>query len=211
MSPRNRHLIIFAKAPRIGRVKNRLAADIGHVRAWNLYRHWLNALVRRIGRDRRWTTWLAVSPDTAVTGLPYPVPRARRFGQGNGDLGVRMTRAIVTRPPGPVVLIGADIPAVRAHHIEEAFRLLGAADTVFGPASDGGFWLLGSARKRPLSAFRGVRWSSAHALADSLAALAADRVSLAATLNDVDTAQDLSSTSQPETAKNTTPSHEYHT
>ena len=83
-----------------------------------------------------------------------------------------MRRAIASCPPGLVVLVGADIPALAARHVVAAFRLLGACDLVFGPAADGGFWLVG-ARRRPLPAelFKRVRWSSPDALADTLAGL----------------------------------------
>jgi glycosyltransferase A (GT-A) superfamily protein (DUF2064 family) len=83
-----------------------------------------------------------------------------------------MRRALCGCRPGPVVLVGADIPALRARHVAAAFRLLGDRDLVFGPAADGGFWLVGArcpCRLPPL--FERVRWSSPHALADTLARL----------------------------------------
>ena len=80
-----------------------------------------------------------------------------------------MDRVMKTMPPGPVVLIGADIPDIRPCHIKNAFKILGAHDTVFGPAEDGGYWLVGQRRRpRILSLFADVRWSSPHALADTL-------------------------------------------
>jgi glycosyltransferase A (GT-A) superfamily protein (DUF2064 family) len=62
---------------------------------------------------------------------------------------------------------------MRPHHIERAFKLLGRHDLVFGPASDGGFWLIGSRRTKPLprTLFANARWSTAHALADTLATI----------------------------------------
>jgi len=93
-------------------------------------------------------------------------------GQGGGDLGVRMRRALAANPPGPVVLVGGDIPALAARHVAAAFRLLGGHDLVFGPAEDGGFWLVGARRAPRLPPlFQRVRWSSPHALADTLAEL----------------------------------------
>jgi hypothetical protein len=109
-------------------------------------------------------------------------------GQGGGDLGERMRRALAGCPPGPAVLVGSDIPALGPDHITEAFRLLGRHEIVFGPAADGGFWLVGarrSPRLRPL--FGKVRWSSPHALQDTLADLPhTASVGFAATLEDVD-------------------------
>ena len=59
-----------------------------------------------------------------------------------------MRRPPLGLPPGPVVVIGSDIPGITARHIAEAFRLLGRHAFVFGPARDGGYWLVG-ARRRP--------------------------------------------------------------
>ena len=118
----------------------------------------------------------------------------RLRGQGQGDLGQRMKLPFRVLPPGPVVLVGSDIPAMRPRHIARAFRLLGRHDLVFGPASDGGFWLVGARRSRPLprTLFAGVRWSTAQALADTLATIPPGySTGLADTLDDVDDAQDL--------------------
>ena len=92
---------------------------------------------------------------------------------------------------GPIVLIGTDIPGVAPGHIAQAFARLGGHDAVFGPAEDGGYWLVGLRRcPRLLRPFAGVRWSSPHALADTVANLARARVAMVATLSDVDTARD---------------------
>ncbi len=90
-------------------------------------------------------------------------------------------------PPGPVVIVGSDIPDIAPNHIAKAFRALGDNDAVFGPATDGGYWLVGL-RRRPrfLDPFAGVRWSSVHALADTLANLAGRRVAFVDLLSDVD-------------------------
>ena len=84
------------------------------------------------------------------------------------------------------VLIGSDIPAIQPRHIAVAFQRLGAADAVFGPALDGGYWLVGLNRRRPVFPFKNVRWSTRHALEDSVANLGARRVAFAARLMDVD-------------------------
>ena len=189
-----RHLVIFARAPRLGTVKRRLARVVGAVEATRFYRHLLARQLRLLARDRRWTVWLFVTPDTSRTDTVWrPVPKARVRGQGQGDLGRRMRRPFAILPPGPVVLVGSDIPALRPDHVERAFRRLGACDLVFGPATDGGFWLVGARRLRPLPAglFAAVRWSTAQALADSLAGLpSSQRVGLVDTLADVDEADD---------------------
>jgi glycosyltransferase A (GT-A) superfamily protein (DUF2064 family) len=90
-----------------------------------------------------------------------------------------------------VVLVGSDIPALSARHIAAAFAALGRCDLVFGPATDGGYWLVGArdgAMARGL--FRTVRWSGPQALADTLANARGRRVTLLEALADVDDAAD---------------------
>lgn len=178
-----RTVIIFARTPRRGAVKRRLAAAVGAAAALRFHRLTLEALARRLARDRRWRTVLA------VTSGPYRWPRfVPRVRQTGGDLGVRMARAISAMPRGPVLLVGSDIPGIRPAHIARAFRALAWRDVVFGPACDGGYWLVGVRGRQHLNhLFDGVRWSTAHALADTLANLAPVRThALADTLSDVD-------------------------
>jgi uncharacterized protein len=174
-----RTLILFARAPRLGAGKRRLAKDIGVAAALRFERLMLARSQRRLGRDQRWRFRLAITPDREARRWPGAMP------QGAGDLGRRMRCAMAACLPGPVVLVGADIPALTAVHIAEAFRLLGRHDIVFGPARDGGFWLVGCRRRAP--DFGKVRWSSPRALDDVLANLSRSfSVGFAATLDDVD-------------------------
>jgi hypothetical protein len=82
---------------------------------------------------------------------------------------------------------------LRAAHLKEAFKSLGAADAVFGPAQDGGYWLIGVARRRRApDLFNGVRWSSPHALGDTIATLPPDfQIAYLPVLHDVDDAAGL--------------------
>lgn len=183
-----RHLVVFAKAPSLGRVKSRLAAGIGAGAALAFYRRTLACVLRRVGRDGRWRTVLAVTPDKAMASRLWPM-RVSRRRQGDGDLGARMGRVFRTWPPGPVAIIGADIPAITAAHVWGAFRALGSADAVFGPARDGGYWLVGLRRGPRLPAmFSHVRWSTRYALADTMANLQGRRVARIDVLDDIDDA-----------------------
>lgn len=188
-----RQLVVMAKAPRMGRVKTRLAKGIGAAEAMRFYRRASLDLLRRIGADPRWQTVLALSPDRSVYENGVWPAHLPRIAQGEGDLGQRMGRLMRDLPPGPVVIVGCDIPDIDAHHIACAFEALGQADAVFGPADDGGYWLVGMRRRpRVVEIFEHVRWSSEHALADTLANVegAGLRVSLLETLSDIDTAED---------------------
>ena len=176
-------LIIFARAPRLGGVKRRLAAGIGARAALRFQRINTEILIRRLGRDPRWRTMLAVTPE--AWRWPAHLPRMTQWGH---DLGARMANALRAAPPGPTILVGSDIPGITGDIVARAFHALGAADAVFGPARDGGYWLVG-VRDRGLlrGLFSDVRWSSEHALADTIANLPAGRRhALVHMLEDVD-------------------------
>ncbi|WP_375687020.1 TIGR04282 family arsenosugar biosynthesis glycosyltransferase [Pseudooceanicola sp. LIPI14-2-Ac024] len=181
----------MAKLPRAGRVKTRLGRDIGMVPAAWWMRHRLRRLLRDL-RDPRWDLALAVAPDTTLAAADWPRDLPR-LPQGPGDLGQRMARQFRTASAGPLLIVGADIPGLRRGHITRAFALLGRNDAVLGPATDGGYWLIGLHRTAatPATLFRATRWSSPHALADTLASLPGARIVLTDTLSDVDTAADL--------------------
>lgn len=181
-------VIVFARAPRLGAVKRRLARGIGQMAALRFYRGQLAATLRA-ARDRRWRTELAATPDHSRALWPVVAPRPARVPQGHGDLGARMARALARHRRA--VLVGSDIPGLSRADLAAAFRALGRADAVFGPAEDGGYWLVGLGPRRPAHPFAAVRWSSAATLADTLANFAGRRVALLRALRDVDTAADL--------------------
>jgi hypothetical protein len=184
-------LVIMVKLPVAGRVKTRLAREVGIAEATRFYRATMHAAVARLSRDPRWQTLLTVSPDTGAESPMLP-RSATRLPQGAGDLGQRMQRPMRLLPPGPVCVVGTDIPAIRPAHIHRAFRALGHCDAVFGPAEDGGFWLVGM-RRRPhlLWPYDGVAWSTAGTLASVAANLAGRSIAHTAALSDVDSAADL--------------------
>lgn len=180
----------MAKAPRAGAVKSRLAAAIGVAEATRFYRVTLATTLRRLAGDPRWQTLLAVTPDAAAAEPVWPASVARA-PQGAGDLGARMQRIMDASPPGPVVVIGSDIPAILPRHIIAAFAALGRHDAVFGPAEDGGYWLVGLKRRpRVPRVFSDVRWSTRHALRDTLDNCRDLSVGFVETLPDVDTPAD---------------------
>ncbi len=188
---RTNWLVIMSKAPRMGKVKTRLAKDIGASEALRFYKTNTRDLLRRVGDDPRWTCVIAAAPDVAAPESGFWPDEMPRVPQGGGDLGTRMDRVMKTMPPGPVVLIGCDIPDVTNARIAQAFNTLGNHDAVFGPAEDGGYWLVGMKRfPHVRSIFDSVRWSTEHALADTCANLKGARVALLDTLPDIDTGAD---------------------
>lgn len=190
--PERARVVVMVKVPAAGRVKTRLGRDIGMTEAAWWFRHRVARLLRKI-RDPRWDLVLAVSPDDAGLAFrrwPRDIPRIR---QGHGDLGARMRRVFHGLRPGRAVIVGADVPGISRDHLRDAFRELGRADAVLGPAMDGGYWLIGfrHPRRLPARAFRGVRWSGPHARADTEASLASLRIAVTHCLSDVDTGADL--------------------
>jgi glycosyltransferase A (GT-A) superfamily protein (DUF2064 family) len=185
MSGRRGLLVLFARAPRLGTVKRRLAREVGDLAALRFHRAMLASLARRLGRDRRWRTVLAVTPDRAR--FPTPLPRV---AQGRGDLGERMARALAR--DRRAVLVGSDIPGIRAADIAAAFRALdGRATRCSGRRRTGGTGWSGSARGGRRSRSAACGWSGPHALADTAANCRGRRVALVRRLRDVDDAAGL--------------------
>ena len=186
-------VLVFARAPRLGTVKRRLGAEIGQRAALRFYRHTLFRLLHRLARDRRFRTVLAITPDRARVGQRV---RVAAVPQGSGDLGQRMSRAFWRYTTGRVVLLGSDIPDAGPADVRAAFRALGSADAAFGPAADGGYWLIAMGPRRPARPFADVRWSTQHALSDTVANFPGRRIAFLQVLQDVDRAEDLPTPSQ---------------
>lgn len=186
-------VIVFARASRLGTVKRRLAKRIGARAALRFHIATTTNLLRRLGGTHRFRTVLAVTPDRVHVALAF---RGLRIDQGSGDLGRRMDRAFWRFRTGRVAIIGSDIPDAGSTDIHAAFAALGRADAVFGPATDGGYWLVALGPRRPGSPFHHVRWSSPHALADTLRNFKGYRLDFLRVLQDVDTHQDLLVVSQ---------------
>lgn len=181
-------LVIFAKAPRLGAVKTRLAAGIGATAALAFYRDTLFTVTARVSTGP-WRTILAVTPDDALDDDALWPAGLLRASQGDGDLGARMMRFLRrATPASPVSIIGSDIPDITRAHLDAAFAALAAHDLALGPSDDGGYWLIGASHPPPPTLFDGVRWSSEHALADTLKNGTGLTVATLVTLSDIDDA-----------------------
>lgn len=189
----DRTVLIFAKPPRMGLSKTRLAAGLGRAEAVRIARFTMARTIRA-ATDRRWQTRLYVAPDAALDDTPgklWPQQLAR-VSQGGGDLGDRLTKGLEDSPRGPVLFIGADAPDLTPTLLWRAFNALKRHDAVFGPSTDGGFWLFGlNKHARTAPPFSTVRWSGPHAMEDVRANLPDGvRTALLPTLIDIDEAQD---------------------
>jgi uncharacterized protein len=196
-SPTRDLLIIFGRYPIPGKTKTRLIPTLGPAGAAELQRRLTEktletakafAFPLRIdvgvcfegGSDQKMRRWLG----SGVSFSP----------QVKGDLGVRMSSAFFDAFRGGarrVVLLGTDIPELKANNLRHAFDALAENDLVIGPSTDGGYWLIGLNRPAPL--FEGINWGTGAVLGQTLSL--ADEQGLRAkeldVLTDIDTAEDL--------------------
>lgn len=186
----------------MGIAKTRLARAIGPVAAWQANRQ-LHRLTLAAATGGRWRCVIAAAPAKAlrlhVPGLwPAQIPR---FAQCAGGLSRKLLHAAEQVAPAmkasaraDIGFIGTDCPDITPRGIAEGFRALHRADFAFGPTPDGGFWFMGvraGARRHLRRAFAGVRWSSAHTLADISGNLGpVARIAWIATLADIDDGAD---------------------
>ena len=194
-------LIIFVKNPVEGRVKTRLAADIGSERALEVY---LSLLKHTFLETSKFTaqyadvdTGLYFSDSIPVkTSFPIDIPLVFQQHLQQGErLGARMKNAFAegfARGYRRQVIVGSDCPQLMAGHLKEAFDALKNTETVIGPARDGGYYLLGmNALQSPL--FELSAWSHGGVYAQTLDQIRKMKLSYTQIeeLSDVDTGADL--------------------
>lgn len=198
-------VLMFVRQPEPGRVKTRLAADTSPEHAAALYRLMVemlrDELLPAAGHD--FQLWLYATPgkELAQVGewlLPPPAPPAesvRLVPQPDTDLAERLEHAgrmaFAAGAPA-LLLIGSDCVDLRREDLREALATLRNADAVIGPATDGGFWLLGLKRWRD-GLFHGVAYSHPETAAQMQARLRGEgfSVALGAERADVDRLVDL--------------------
>tara|TARA_R110000787_G_scaffold30150_4_gene81147 strand:+ start:2546 stop:3145 length:600 start_codon:yes stop_codon:yes gene_type:complete len=189
----NATVLIYAKPPRMGLAKTRLAKGLGQTEARRIA-HFTLARTMRAALSGPWTTILYAAPDSALSGSLGGIwpPHLIRCSQGRGGLTERLEHGLSNAAPGPVLFIGADAPDLTPALLRQAIQSLKRHDGVFGPARDGGFWLFGiNKNARTQSPFGNVRWSGPHAMADVWNNLAAKAsVAQLPTLIDIDEAKD---------------------
>ncbi|MGI8602033.1 MAG: TIGR04282 family arsenosugar biosynthesis glycosyltransferase [Verrucomicrobiales bacterium] len=204
MTPPRRLVVVLVKFPEPGRVKSRLAASIGAQAAVAVYRrlvgHTLDAL-----SETDCTVWIYGDPADQLGGIEawllglsesQQLPRGTEYiAQAPGDLGQKLDhvfRRAFSREFRQVIAIGTDCAGIGSGHISAAGLALDRVDAVFGPALDGGYYLIGLRQVAP-TLFQNIPWSSPETLSASLRA-AADAglaVHLLESLRDIDTEADL--------------------
>jgi rSAM/selenodomain-associated transferase 1 len=186
-------LIVFVKAPRGGAVKTRLAKIIGVPAAVAAYHELVETLLNQLeglgGVD------LCFTPDDAAGEIRQWLREGWSSNpQGDGDLGQRLQSAFrhaFHAGAKRVAIIGSDCPAIRAGDIREAWIGLQTHDVVLGPATDGGYWLIGLRQLQP-ELFRNIPWSTENVFRETILRVqhAGLSIRLLRELADVDTDRD---------------------
>lgn len=194
-------LLIFARVPERGRVKTRLASDLGEDRALALYQAMLQDLLDAVGRSDEQTAveivWTA-SPNVSGGEVRRIFSGFELSTQCGPTLGERLLLAfherIVFYRSEKVIAIGTDDPTITREMIDTAFGLLDSCDWVIGPASDGGYYLIGCrSASFHISVFENIDWSTPTVLADTLSKLKGlqETVALLPTRTDLDLVDDV--------------------
>ena len=167
----NKGLIIFARKPVPGRVKTRLAQDVGDQAAADLYAAMLDDVLENAANLEGIRTMAFWATD-GDTNLPLPAAKVESFVQSGMDLGERMAAAFESAFASGMeacCIIGTDSPDLPVEYISKAFDHLDndEVDAVFGPAEDGGYYLLGLKQWWP-GLFQNIPWSTEVVLESSL-------------------------------------------
>jgi len=183
-------VLVFQKNEVLGKVKTRLASGMGDLRALEIYKH-LIQLTYSVLEDVSAPVWTYFSDFIPETVNP---PIEKCFVQEGHDLGERMANAFgrsFESGMEKVVLIGTDCPTLQSQHLNQAFEALTNSDLVLGPATDGGYYLIGMKRRSDYL-FEGISWSTAAVLSQTLAVATANGLdfTLLDELSDIDTQED---------------------
>ncbi len=184
-------LIVFAKNVVLGKVKTRLANEIGDTAALNVYTKLFEITERESSKVKNVDMHVHFSDVI----LNAKFPNAKKFVQVKGNLGDKMKAAFsqgFTEGYQNIIGIGTDLPDLTASLIEAAFVKLKQKDFVFGPAEDGGYYLVGTSHPQ-LYIFENKPWSTESLLDITLREIEANKHSVATlkTLNDIDYLEDL--------------------
>ncbi|WP_223032781.1 TIGR04282 family arsenosugar biosynthesis glycosyltransferase [Hanstruepera marina] len=187
-------VIVFVKNIKLGKVKTRLAKTIGDQEAFEVYKL-LVKKTEKATQNLLVDTHIYFSDAVIVTKWPNTYKTVQK---GN-DLGERMKNAFkdgFEKGYKNIVLIGSDLPDISEVIINQAFESLKTHDTVFGPAEDGGYYLVGI-KNLNHTIFDNKPWSDSNLLNKTIEELNSSAISigLLQTLNDIDTFEDLKTSS----------------
>jgi rSAM/selenodomain-associated transferase 1 len=185
-------LLVFAKVPRPGQVKTRLAAVLGDELAARLYGELVSRTLEAT-RSARYARFVFVAPPATAREMRAWLPDEACLLQHGGDLGARMAHAFgvaFARGARRVAVAGSDVPGLDAGRVQQALDALEEDDLAIAPAGDGGYSLLALREPHP-ELFADVEWSTPWVMEQTLERSRRLRVRLLDELPDLDTPQDL--------------------
>lgn len=192
MIPKEKNLVlVFTRNPELGKVKTRLAKTLGDQAALDIYSFLLahtEAILRPLNCDK--AVYYSVKVRTNDIWDEQIYQKHQQYGE---DLGLRMLQAFqkaFDQNYDKVIIVGSDLYDLTAKHIEEAFQQLDQHDVVFGPAQDGGYYLLGM-KSLYSPVFKNKSWGEDRVLEDSLNDLKNQSVYQLEMLNDIDVFEDM--------------------
>ena len=183
-------LAIFVKHPELGKVKTRLASQIGDEKALAVYQALLKIThAAALNVNAKVDIWYAGNPPSNDLWGGFS-----KYVQADGDLGAKMIFTIKEslKRSTKVCLIGSDCPHINADILHAAFQALDHSEVVVGPATDGGYYLIGMTRPFGFL-FENINWSTNEVFSATLLKLKAHqlRYHLLPVLSDIDTREDL--------------------
>ncbi|GIW47976.1 MAG: hypothetical protein KatS3mg078_1853 [Deltaproteobacteria bacterium] len=191
-------LIVFLKYPEPGRVKTRLARDIGWKNASLIYSEIAQSVIGKVSKSSEYETLIFFDPPEKKEDVRRWLKNANLnlLPQEGNPLGERMLNAFekaFSLGAKSAVIIGTDCMEVSDKTVLEAFQALREVDAVLGPARDGGYYLLGVNRAFPWI-FKDIKWSTSLVLSQTIKKIEEKklRFKLLKTLTDIDTVRDLS-------------------
>lgn len=183
-------LLVFQRNAVLGKVKTRLALGVGQSRALEIYRY-LVAYTHRMLSSVSVPVALFVDEELMDHSLPSVEWMCLQEGSNLGEKMANAFQKSAALGAERMVLIGTDCPTLDVELLMQAFNELNQVDLVLGPASDGGYYLVGMKKMHP-RLFEGITWSTSTVLKETLKLAEREGLSvhLLPELSDVDTATD---------------------
>lgn len=187
---------IMIKYPEPGKVKTRLAREIGEVKASEICKQIAEQVIGNTApSDDEYQRLIFIDPPEREADFRDWLPGEQFASQHGSNLGERMDyviRYLLNAGAEKAVITGSDIPKLSRDIIIQAFKELDQADVVIGPARDGGYYLIGM--KNPMSElFLNVPWSTKDVFSETARILKqiGNGYGILPVLSDLDTIEDL--------------------
>ncbi len=185
-----RALIIFVRNPQLGKVKTRLAEQIGAQKALLVYKRLLEH-TRKVALDSNCTKYVFVTEPLAIDTWKI-FSEEKQMGESLGERMFSAFQSVFAKGYKQVIVIGSDCPGLTSAHIHHAFESLEQNDVVIGPAHDGGYYMLGL-KELYREVFENKAWSTSSVLSDTMDSIHQLKLSckVMKLLTDVDREEDL--------------------